>query len=396
MPHTTGIRSRPPLQADRAGLSFSPNSPHFGPMGYTSKEVRWSIIAKWKALDDMAMAARELELPLKLVRRWVQRYQATGDVEDALKSGRRPALSVEAAKKAHDLMLYADEGGAKAVAQHLHADGDTSRIVDKKTIIRATRKLARQRGVQISALRGKPRKMLTQATMNKRLQFSQSNLTRGWSNVMFTDRKKFPFSYPGEKVHAVTWAEKGARREARTVNHAQVVNAYAGISRYGVTDFHTVAGSSGEKTSFMNKKGQVARNITAHEYGHVVKATLLPGGQKMFSGNGMGTWVMQQDNDPTHKAALPVVKQWNAQHASSVTILPQWPPNSPDLNPIENFWSLLQARMDAKGCKSFSEFKAALPLEARAVKPQYFSNLVASMPKRLARCTELGGGKTRY
>ena len=132
------------------------------------------------------------------------------------------------------------------------------------------------------------------------------------------------------------------------------------------------------------------------DLGSMVKATFMPEGRRMFSTQGLATWVLQQDNDPTHKAALPVVKQWNAQHASSVSVLQPWPPNSPDLNPIENFWSYLQAKLDARGCTTFEQFSAAVHIEAKAVPTDYFAKLVASMPKRLAKCIELGGGKTKY
>ena len=77
-------------------------------------------------------------------------------------------------------------------------------------------------------------------------------------------------------------------------------------------------------------------------------------------------------------------------------VLADWPPNSPDLNPMENFWGYLQQKMDAKGCKTFSEFSTALHSEVKAIPKKVFSNLVDSMPKRMAACIALDGGKTRY
>ena len=152
--------------------------------------------------------------------------------------------------------------------------------------------------------------------MKKRLEFCKANLTRCWDSVTFTDRKKFHFTYPGTKVQPVSWLLDGAPREARSVNHALVVNVYAGITRHGVTQFHEVAGTSKHESTYKNKKGKGARNITSSEYGNVVKATLLPEGRRIFSTQGVSTWLLQQDNDPTHKAAIPVVEGWNAQHAS--------------------------------------------------------------------------------
>ena len=368
-------------------------------MTHTSDEERFAIIAYWKLAGSVAGARRLSKQPMKVVRRWINRYKATGSVADAHKSGRRPLLSAAAGRLALDQLLSGEAGGAKSVAQHLHAAGHTTEAVAKQTIVRAASKVAEEGGGKLRALSGKPAQQLSDKTKGERVKFCRANCNRSWGAVMFTDRKKFSFYYPGVKVHPVTWVVEGSkrrRRSARSVNHAQVVNVYAGICKYGVTRFHVVAGTSGHHTAYANKKGQVARNITASEYEAVVRTTFLPQGTRMFSTHGLSTWALQQDNDPAHRAAGPVVRQWNAQHASGVCILGNWPANSPDLNPIENFWGYLQRKMDAKGCATFSEYREALETEARLVSPTYFSNLVGSMPERLAECIELGGDKTGY
>ena len=368
-------------------------------MAHTSDEERFAVIAYWKLTGSVAGAKRLSKQPMEVVRRWINRYIATGSVADAPKSGRRPVLSAAVGKLALDQLLSGEAGGAKSVARNLHAAGHTTEAVSRQTVVRAASKVAEKGGGKLRCLRGEPAQQLSAATMGERLQFCEANRKRSWGAVMFTDRTKFPFSYPGVKVHPVTWVVEGSkrrRRRARSVNHAQVVNVYAGICKYGVTRFHVVAGTSGHHTAYKNKKGQVARNITASEYEAVVKQTFMPEGTRLFSNQGVSTWVLQQDNDPAHRAAGPIVQQWNAQHASSVSVLQNWPANSPDLNPIENFWGYLQRKMDAKGCRTFSEYRAALETEARLVPRAYFSKLVGSMPKRLADCIKLEGDKTEY
>ena len=359
-------------------------------------ERRWAIIAHWKELSDLPKVAAKLNERLRVVTRWVKRYQLTGSVDDAHRRGRPPVMTEEATQRAFDMLFHEDVGGASAAAQGLHAASLTPRVVHRTTVSRAAHRMARGKGEKVDVLTGKPKKQLSAATMQKRLAFCTAHLGRTWDNVMFTDRKKFPFNYPGHKVQPVTWCLRGRKREAPSVNHALVVNVYAGITKHGVTDFHVVAGTSKHQSMYKNKKGQGARNITAEEYKEVVRTTLLPGGRKLFSHQGVGSWVFQQDNDPTHKAALPVVDEWNTQHGSSVSMLKDWPPSSPDLSPIENFWGYLGRKMDAKGCATFQEFQAALLQEAKATPPRVFSNLVGSMKKRLTDCINKGGGKTKY
>jgi hypothetical protein len=134
---------------------------------------------------------------------------------------------------------------------------------------------------------------MTTATMQKRLSFAVANHNRDWSRVLFTDRKKFQFRYPGSRVNPCRWVKGKAGDTQRSVfqpNHAQVLNVYAGISKYGVTPVHVVAGSSKHTTSYMNNKGKAAKNITAQECRDVMKKTLLHGDQMLFSVQGISTW----------------------------------------------------------------------------------------------------------
>lgn len=115
-----------------------------------------------------------------------------------------------------------------------------------------------------------------------------------------------------------------------------------------------------------------------------------------MGGKGLTCWTLQQDNDPTHGVAPAVVQSFNKQRDAAVRLLPAWPPNSPDLNPIENVWAYVQARVNAKGCKTFAEFKAAVRQELRDIPKAMLSALIDSVPRRLAEVVRQKGGKIRY
>ena len=129
----------------------------------------------------------------------------------------------------------------------------------------------------------------------------------------------------------------------------------------------------------------------------MLKGTLLKEGQRIFSTQGLSTWQLQQDGDKAHARASSVVDRHNEkQRASRVSILRNWPSNSPDLSPIENVWAYVDREVAKLGCKTFEEFKAAIDVTFQNVPQSMCQNLIASVPKRLRKCVDLEGYKTPY
>jgi len=360
------------------------------------EEHRWSIIHAFTELGSVRAAAERGGVCSRTASKWIKRWQTTNSVKDLPRTGRPTMMSEEASNCALQLLIGGDATCTDQAAVMLASQGLTPRKVSGSTVSRGVRKAAKRQGKKVRVVRGAPRKALTQATINKRLAFCQANKRTNWRHVLFTDRKKFLFKYPGSKVAAVRWEEQGQTSGVFTPNHPQVLNVYAGISYYGVTKCHVVAGSSNYKTRFTNKKGAMAKNITSLEYEDVLNTTLLREGSAIFSKQGIGSWVLQQDNDPSHKEATAVIQKWNDKRKSSVQLLKGWPPNSPDLNPIENLWAVVQRDVDAIGCKTFDAFKKSVLRQVKAHGQSIARALVQSMADRVDACLELNGCKTKY
>jgi hypothetical protein len=90
-----------------------------------------------------------------------------------------------------------------------------------------------------------------------------------------------------------------------------------------------------------------------------------------------------------------VVREYNKANRASTSMLPCWPASSPDLLLIENVRAFLGARIDALGCKIFSDYQAALVAEFKAVPQDFSKRLYAGMQKRLQDCIDKDGGKSR-
>src|SRR5277367_5865598 len=64
-----------------------------------------------------------------------------------------------------------------------------------------------------------------------------------------------------------------------------------------------------------------------------------------------------------------------------------WPGNSPDLNPIENLWSILQDSIFKEPhVRTKEELIKRVKHEWDNVNPMILKNLVESFPKRIADC----------
>ncbi len=84
----------------------------------------------------------------------------------------------------------------------------------------------------------------------------------------------------------------------------------------------------------------------------ILEHFILPSAEKLY---GDADFIFQQDLAPAHTAKC--TKIWFNDHG--VTVL-DWPPNSPDLNPIEKLWSIVKRKMRETRPNNADNLKAAI------------------------------------
>ena len=73
-----------------------------------------------------------------------------------------------------------------------------------------------------------------------------------------------------------------------------------------------------------------------------------------------------------------------------------WPPNSPDMNPIEHVWPLVCQKLSGKVFQGRDDLWAALQQAFHSLTTSQIKHLYNSMPSRLQALAKAKGGHTRY
>ncbi|KAG0925796.1 hypothetical protein G6F26_013304 [Rhizopus arrhizus] len=104
-----------------------------------------------------------------------------------------------------------------------------------------------------------------------------------------------------------------------------------------------------------------------------------------YYGMNKGTIYLQQDNDPKHKSKSTMT--WLQQN--KVRYINDWPPNSPDLNPIQHVWHLLKLRLSLyeRKARNIDELWERVDVEWNKLDKDVCRSYIDSMPDRIAAVT---------
>ncbi|GFX83809.1 transposable element Tcb2 transposase [Trichonephila clavipes] len=122
-------------------------------------------------------------------------------------------------------------------------------------------------------------------------------------------------------------------------------------------------------------------------YIDVLRHNLLDRAKKLSMEN---TYIFQQVNDPKHTAID--TKTWLLYHDPRLL---ETPPQSPDLNPIENLWMHLDTEVRKKNVTSKENFKKTSKFWD-STDTEITKKLIEPIPRRLEAVIKANGLFTKY
>ena len=104
----------------------------------------------------------------------------------------------------------------------------------------------------------------------------------------------------------------------------------------------------------------------------------------------LNNFIFQQNNDPKHKTKK------NYFFKSNKIKLLEWPPQSPDINPIENLWVYLNENVNETNVTDKISYYTVLQKTWNKIDPEYLKKLIKSVPRRLEALLKAKGRHTKY
>ncbi len=210
--------------------------------------------------------------------------------------------------------------------------------------------------------------LIRDVNKQKRLQWALENCNDRFENVVFTDESSIQIETHCTKCYR----KKGEKpRNKPRPKHPLKVHVWAGISTRGATDICIFTG-------IMNAEIHV----------NILDQFLFPFVGEVFGSDHR----FIQDNDPKHVSR-------RVQRYFEENIINWWrtPPESPDLNPIENVWHELKDFLRAKvKPRNLAELKAGIKTFWSSVSPAKCAKYINHLKKVIPRTIELQGDATGY
>ncbi|WKY05771.1 hypothetical protein Q1695_006179 [Nippostrongylus brasiliensis] len=210
--------------------------------------------------------------------------------------------------------------------------------------------------------------LIRDANKIRRVEFCSEMLAANetFSDCVFTD--ECCIQVEANTRQCFTRDQDQASRLRSRPKHPAKIHVWGGISTRGTTDLVLFAGRV---------------RLYSKMYCQILEKSYLKFMKKKY--NGFSRLV--QDNAPPHTSS--VTAQWMRE--KGVRTL-DWPPESPDLNPIELVWGNMKQHIRKQKVTNVEELKKAAKTYWRGLTPEMCCKYVSGIRWRMEKIIEAGGG----
>jgi transposase len=324
-------------------------------------------------LHSMGKSLREIGVIVNrawsTVRRVLKKYSDTGLMSPSKKNGRKRVTN-ERTDRAIVRTILKDRRASAGEAKNQMVENGLPYVCNQ-----TVRNRLAEYGLKSSVATRKPfiskkNKMVRQNYAENYVGMSET----WWKKVIFTDESSFEiYGVSGKRR---VWKKSGETNASGTVQRShssgqKKIMVWAAIGSAGPGSLHFCT-----------------RSMTQDSYLDVLETCLPATIEKLGLEDG---YALVQDNAPCHKAHR--VMRYLRQNI--IPLLPH-PPQSPDLNPIENLWADLKRKLSRDPPFSEAQLKEKLTKLWNEITPEYCQALVGSMTRRLEAVIKAKGDFTKY
>ena len=300
------------------------------------RELVQKLHLEGKTTSEIVKSLQNLKINRRFVQRTVARFKATGSVEITHNGGPKCSITTPSlVKVVRERIRRNCAVSARKMAKELNVSRKTVRnVIKNKLKMRAYKKK------QIHGLTERQKKM--------RQERSVLILKRhAGCNIVFSDEKFFLLqknhNSQNDRVYAANMAD--IPKDKRAVERFQNVSS---VMVWGAVS------SKGKLPLLFIEKGV---KINAQYYlDNVLVNHLLPHASTLF---GDEPYCFQQDSAPAHKAKI--VQNWLKDNMPCFIPVNEWPPSSPDLNPLDfSIWGYMLSKLTNIKNMKLDQFKRLL------------------------------------
>lgn len=329
-----------------------------------SAQFKEKIINDYNIGESVTSIAKKFGMHHSVISRIISRFRSSGSLTSINKGG-RPRKTNKWDDQAILRMIKKDPFiSARSIKNQLQLN----------VSIRSIQRRAVEGGLKSYRSAKKP--FISVKNRRARIEFAKQHLnwsTAKWNTVLFSDESKY--NLKSSDGFRLVRRPKGQRLNPRytkgTVKHGGGnILVWGCFSGNGIGPIHKI---NGIMDRFM--------------YKDILANVMLPHASEEMPLR----WTFQHDNDPKHTAKC--VKEWFVEN--KINIL-KWPAQSPDLNPIENLWDIVDRRINRDFCKNSDDLFRQVENAWSGISGEILSNLIESMPRRCKEVLKNNGYGTKY